>query len=148
MAWATANLIVLHKMNPVAHGCLLHREPTVIQFAPGWSDHLCLFTGINCGEWPPKSCLCDLYTVHYSTKRTSADVCLNKSLGSYMQLTLNIMSWCMVSIAIPNVDRVKSQILLCSNRLSIPTSIYMTQLASMWSIFCNIQHLVNQQSQH
>jgi len=82
-----------------------------------------------------------------SSEWTSADVCLKKSLGSYMLQTLNIMSWCMVSIAIPNVVTVKTQIVLCSTRLRVPTSTYKTQLASMWSISCNIEHLVHQQSQ-
>jgi len=65
-----------------------------------------------------------------------------------MKQRLNIMSWCMVSIAIPNVLTVKMQILLCSSRLSVPTSTYKTQLASMWSISCNIQHLIHQRSKH
>jgi len=81
-------------------------------------------------------------------ERTTADVCLQQSLRSYMQQTLNFMSWCMGSIAIPTVVTVKTEILLCSNRLSIPTSTYKTHLSSMWSKSCNIQHLVHPQSQH
>ena len=92
MAWVTANVLTLHKMNPVAHSWPLHRLPTVLRFAPIQSVVVCLFTGMNRGERPPKSCVCDIQTVHSSIERTSADVCLKKSLGSYMQQTLKIMS--------------------------------------------------------
>ena len=39
------------------------------------------------------------------------------------------------------------EILHCSSRWSVPTSKQKMQLASMWSISCNIQHLTHQQSQ-
>ena len=106
-----------------------------------------LFTGLSHGEQPQKSSLCEIQTVRSSTERTSADVCLEISLGSYMQQTLNIMSGCTVGIAIPNVWTVRMQILLCSNRLSVPTSTYKMQHTSMWSISSNIEQLVQQQSQ-
>ena len=148
MACVTANLLVLHKMNTVVHSYLLHGLPNVLWFAPTGPDVVCLFTGINYGERPPRSRLCVIKMVYSSTERTSADDCLKKSLGCYIQQTLHIMSWCMVSIAIPNGVTVKTQILLCSSRFSVPTLTYKTQPASMRSISCNIQHLVHQQSQH
>jgi len=82
LACKTANLLVLHNMNPVAHSCRLHWLPSVLRFAPSRSNILCLFTGINRGEPPPKSSVCEIQTVHSSSERTSADVCLKKSLGS------------------------------------------------------------------
>jgi len=90
MACVTANLLVLHKMNPVAHSCQLHGLPTVLRFAPSRSDVVCVFTGINHGERPSKSRVCVIKMVHSSLERMSADVCLKKSLGSYMIQTLKI----------------------------------------------------------
>ena len=58
-----------------------------------------------------------------------------------MKQMLNIMSRCTVSIAIPNEVTVKTQILLCSNRLSVPTATLKTQRASMWCILCNISSI-------
>jgi len=46
-----------------------------------------------------------------------------------------------------NEVTVTMQILLCSSWWNIPTWTLKTQLASMWSISCNIQHLAQQQSQ-
>jgi len=135
-------------MNLVAHSCQLHRLPTVLRCAPSRSDVVYSFTGINHGDRPSKSRVCGMKRVHSLLERTSAAVCLNKSLGSYMIRTLNIRSWCTVSIAIPNVVPVKTQILQCSSRLWVPTSTYKTQLTSIWSISCNIHHLVHQQSQN
>jgi len=89
-----------------------------------------------------------MYTADSSTERMSADYCLKKSLGSYMKQTLNIVQCCKASIAIPNVVMVKTQVLLCSSGLTIPTWTYKTQLSSMRSISCNIQHLTNQQRKH
>jgi len=120
MACVTANLPVLHKTNPVAHSSRLHRLPTVLRFAPSQSDVVCSFTGINHGERPPKSHCCEIKTVHSLMERTSADVCLKKSLGSYIKQTLNIMSWCTVTIAIPNVVTVETRMFLCSTGLSVP----------------------------
>jgi len=148
MACITANFLILHKMNHVAHSCWLHKLPTILWFAPSRSNVVWLFTAINHSEQQPKSRVCEIQTMHSSTERMSADVCLKKSLGSYMRQMLNFMWWCMVSIAIPNVVTVKTQILRCSSRLSIPTSTTKTQLASMWSISSNIHYLVHQQSQH
>jgi len=146
MACVTANWPVLHQIHCVAHSCWLHGLPTVLRFAQSRSDDACFVIQIIRGGRPPKSHLCEIKTVHSSTERTSADVCLKESQGSYMKQTPNIISWCTVSIAIPNVATVKWQILLCSSWLSVPTSTSMTQLASTWSISCNILHLVHQQS--
>jgi len=64
-----------------------------------------------------------------------------------MKLTLTIKSCCTVSLTIPILLTVKRQILLCSRWLNIATLTYKTQLASILSISCNIQHLAQQQSQ-
>jgi len=85
MACVTANLLNLHKMNPVMHTCQLHRLATVRQFAPSRSDVVCTFTGINQAERPPKSSHCEIKTVHSLTEMTSADV-WSRNLGD---LTLN-----------------------------------------------------------
>jgi len=146
MACLTANLPVLHKMNPVAHSCQLHGLPIIMQFAPTQSDVVCSFGVRNHAEPLPKSCFCDIKMVNSLWERTSADVCLKKSQGSWMKQTLNIMSWCTVSIDIPHIVTVKMQILFCSSQLSIPTWTLKRQLPSMSSISCNIQHLVHQQS--
>jgi len=148
MASITANLLVLHKMNPVAHSHRLHGLKTVRRFAPSLSDIVFFLTLINHGSRPSRSRVCVIKTVHSSSERTSADVGLKKSLGYYMIQTVNILSWCTVSIAIHNVLTVKTQILLYSSRLRVPTSTLKMHLASMWSISCNIQDLVHQQSQH
>jgi len=108
--WGNSQLAQLHKMDSVAHSCKSHGLPAVLQFAPSWPAVVCFSRGIYRGEWPPKSRLCEIQTIHYLTWRSSADVCLNKSQGSYMTQTLNIMSWCMVRIAIPNAVMVKTQI--------------------------------------
>jgi len=92
MACVTANLLVLHKINPVTHSCRLHGWLNVVRFAPSRSDDLCLFTGINRGEQPSKSRVCVIKTVHSSSERTSADVCVKKSLGFHIIQTLNIRS--------------------------------------------------------
>ena len=55
MECVTANLHMLHKMNPGAYRCSLHGFPTVLRSAPSQSDVVCLFTGINRGVQPPKS---------------------------------------------------------------------------------------------
>jgi len=122
MACITASLLVLHKMNPVAHSCLLHRLPSILRFAPSHSKVLCLFTGINHGEQPSKSRGCVIKTVPSPLERMSADVCLKKSLGSHMIQTLNISSWSTVSIAIPNVATVTTHMLLCSSQSRVGTA--------------------------
>ena len=48
-------------------------------------------------------------------ERTSVDVCLKTSPGSYMNHTLTIQSYFTVSMTIPNEVTVKMLILLCSN---------------------------------
>jgi len=82
MACVTANLPILHKVNPDAQSCRLHGLPTVMQFAPTLSDVVCVFAGIKHGERPPKSCCWRIKMVHSSSERMFADVCLKKSLGS------------------------------------------------------------------
>jgi len=148
MVCVTANLLVLHNMNLIAHSCRLHGLPTILWFAPSWSDVVSVFTGISHSDQPSKSSYCVIETVYSSSEWTTADVSPKKSLRSCMIQTLNIRWWYLVSIAIRNVVTVKPQILFCSSRLRVPTSTYKTQLASMWSISCNIQHLAHQQSQH
>jgi len=81
-------------------------------------------------------------------ERTSGDVCLKISPGSYMNHTLTIKSQCMISMTIPNEVTVKMLILLCSNWSNLPTLTQKMQLASVWSTSCNIQHLVQQQGQY
>jgi len=54
----------------------------------------------------------------------------------------------MARTAIPNAVTVITQILLYSSRSSIPTLTWKMQLASMWSISCNIQHLTHQHCQY
>jgi len=49
-------------------------------------------TEIYHGEQPLKSRLCEVKIVPSSWETMSADVCLNESLGSYMQQMRNIMS--------------------------------------------------------
>ena len=89
MECVTANLHVLHKLNPAAYSCWLHRFLTVLRFAPSRFDVMYLFTGINHGERPPKCRVWEIKTVHSLTERTSADVCLKLSYGSYMKQTPN-----------------------------------------------------------
>jgi len=61
---------------------------------------------------------------------------------------LTIQSCCTVSLAIPVLLTVKRQILHCSSWVNIPTLTQKTQLASILSIYCNIQHLAQPQSHH
>jgi len=77
----------------------------------------------------------------------SADVCLKFSPGYCLQLMLTFKSCCTVSLTIPYLLTVKRQIRLCSRWLNVPTLTYKTQLASILSISCNIEHLAQQQSQ-
>jgi len=122
MACVTANLLVLHKMNPVAHSCRLHGLPTILWFSPIQSDVVRLFTGMNHGERPSKSLVCVIQTVHSLSEKTSPDLSLTTSLGSCMIQTVNIRSWCTVRIAIPNVVTFRTQLLLCTSQLRFPTS--------------------------
>ena len=92
MAYVTANLLVLQMMDHVARSCRLHWLPTVLRFAPNRSDVLWLFIGINHDEHPSKSRVCVIKPVHSSLERTIADICLKKSVGSYIIQTLNIRS--------------------------------------------------------
>jgi len=120
----------------------------VQQFTVSQSNVICWFTGIHRGERQPKCHVWWMQIGHFSTERMPCDVCLNTSPGSYMNYTLTIKSWCTVSMTIPNKVIVKTLILLYSSWSILPTLTYKTQLASMWSISCNIQHLAQQQSQH
>jgi len=81
-------------------------------------------------------------------ERTSGDVCLKTSPGCYMNHTRTIKLWCTVSMTIPNELMVKTQIWLCSRWSNLPTMTSKTQLASMWTISCNIKHLAQHQGQH
>jgi len=65
-----------------------------------------------------------------------------------MKHMLTIKSWRTVSITILNEITVERQIVLCSSWSNVRTLTLMTELASMWSISCNIQHLTQQQGQH
>jgi len=135
-------------MNPAAYGCMLQKYPNIPQWAESRSYGVCLFSGINTAVGQLKSHDCQIYTPNGSRDRTSCDVCLNRSLGYYMKLMVTIKSCCTVSITISNLVIVKSQILLCSTWSNVPTVTQMTQLASMSSICCNIQHLAQPQSQY
>jgi len=53
-----------------------------------------------------------MYTGYASQERTSGDVSLKKSQGSYMKLRLKIESHCIVSVTIPILVTVKMVILL------------------------------------
>jgi len=66
----------------------------------------------------------------------------------YINHRLTIKIWCTFSMTIPNEVTVQMRILLCSWLPNLPTLTYNTQLASMWSISCNIQHLTHQQGLH
>jgi len=79
-------------MNPVAHSCWLHGLATDLQYAPSWFVVVAVFTGTNDGERPSKSGVRVIKRVHSSSERTSADGSLKKSVGSYMNQMLNIMS--------------------------------------------------------
>ena len=110
MQCVTVNVHILHKLNPAAYGRRLHRLATVLQYATSRSNHECLFTGMNRCEWQPKSRVCEIKRVHSSTERMSADVSLQKSPGSSRKQMLNLMWWCTISIAVPNVVTVKMQV--------------------------------------
>ena len=60
MEWVTAILYVLHKMDTAGYSCRLHGLPTILRFGSSWSDGVCLLTGINLCERPPKSCCCEI----------------------------------------------------------------------------------------
>jgi len=54
----------------------------------------------------------------------------------------------MATITISNVIAVKTEILLCSSWLNVPTVPYMMQPTLMWYTSCNIQYNVKQHSQY
>jgi len=135
-------------MNPAAHSYRLQGFPSIWWVAPSRCDVVSLFTKISRGQRWPKSCVREIQMEHSLIVRMSADVCLNFSPGSYMEQMLNILECCMVSIAILSAVMLKIEILLWSSRSSVPTSTYMTQVASMGSISCNIEILAQQQSHH
>jgi len=121
---------------------------TVPWLAESWSPVVCLFTVLICGERQLKSQVSKIYKGHSLTERMSGDVCLKKSLGSYITQMLIIKSCWMLSIAIRKVVRFKKQILFHSSWLNVRTLTKKTHPGSMWFIFCNIQHIAQQQSQH
>jgi len=112
MEKVTAKLDISLKLNHAAFDCRLQGFPTIPQFAISRSDVVCLFTRINRGLRQPKSRDCLIYTAYASRERTSGDVCLKKSQGSYMKRTIKIKSYCIVSITIPILVMVKMLILL------------------------------------
>jgi len=63
-----------------------------------------------------------------------------------MELTLTIMSCCTVGISIPDVLTGTRAILHCSRWVNVLTLTQKTQLTSILSITCNIQHLAQQYS--
>jgi len=65
-----------------------------------------------------------------------------------MKLRLTIQSCYTVSLTIPDLLTVRMQSLLCWSWVNIPTLTYKTQLASILSISCDIQHLAQQHCQH
>jgi len=107
MKSVTAKLHVSLKLSHAAFDCRLQGFLTVPQFAISRSNNISLFTRINSGFRPPKSNDCLIYTEYASRERTSGDVCLVKSQGSYMGLTLKIKSYFVVSITIPILVTVK-----------------------------------------
>ena len=107
-------MIVMLKMNPTEYGCKWQGFPTATQFAKSRSDDVCLVTGINYGVRPPELLNCWILIGCRSMERTSADVCLKQSPGYYMKMTLTIMTYCTVSVSIPDFLTVKREILLCS----------------------------------
>ena len=104
MEWVTGNLHDLIRMNAAVYSCRLQGFPTVPQFAVYRSYVVRLYTGINVDKWQPKYHVCQIYTGHSLTERTSGEVCIKKSGGSYMKQTLKIKSYCMVSMTIPSVS--------------------------------------------
>jgi len=91
MKCVTANLHIVHNMNPAAYSCRLQGFPTVLRNAPSQSGEVSQFTGIYHGERAPKSGVCEISTAHSSMEKTSADVCPKKSPASYMKHMLNNM---------------------------------------------------------
>jgi len=135
-------------MNPTAYSSRLQGFPTILWFAATGCDIVCFDTRITTVERVPTSRDSNIAQWQSSMKRMSGDVRLKISQGSYMTETRNIMKYCTVNIAIPDIVTVKWQILLSSSWSSIPTLISRTNLASMWSLSCNIQLLTHPQSQH
>jgi len=107
-------MIVMLRMNPAEYGCKLQGFPTAPQVAKSRSDVVCLIKGINRGVRPPESPNRFISIGCCWRERTSADVCLKKSPGYYMKMTLTIMSCCTVSVTIPDLLTVKREIFLCS----------------------------------
>jgi len=148
MEWVQTILHNLLKINHAGYSSSRQGFPTVPQWAWGRCAVNSLFTWIDGGEWKTNSRDWWIDTSHSTIERISADICLKTSPWSYMKHTAIIKSCCTVSIAILNEMMVRMQILHCSTWSSIPTLTTTTQLASMWSISGNIQHLPQQQSQH
>jgi len=107
-------MTVMLMMNPAEYGSKLQEFPTAQQVAKSRSDVVCLITGTNCGVRPPESPNRYILIGCSSKERTSADVCFKQFPGYYMKMTLTIISCCTVSVTIPDILRVKREILLCS----------------------------------
>ena len=113
------------------------------------SVQCCFFVYRDISWWKPAAISCLIDPNGYSSKEsTSGDVCPKTSPGSYMEHMLTIKSWYKVTITIHNEVTVKTRIWLFTYWWNIPTLTDKTQLASMWSTSCNIQHLAQQRSQH
>jgi len=112
MKYVTAMLHISLNLSHAAFQCRLQGFLTVPRYAISWSDVVCLSHGIKSGLRPLKSHHCLIYTGCSSRERTSCNVCLKKSQGSYKKLTLKIESYCIVSITIPFLVTVKTLILL------------------------------------
>jgi len=65
-----------------------------------------------------------------------------------MKHTLTIKWYYTVRVTIANDVTVKTLILVCSSWTNVSPLTYKTQLPSMWSTSCNIQHLAQEQSKH
>jgi len=94
--------------------CKLEGFPTVLRSAIDRSNVDCWFCSMNHGVSQLKSHDCQISIGHSSTERMSGDICFKKLLGYYMELMLQIISCCTVSLTIPILSTVKRQILLYS----------------------------------
>jgi hypothetical protein len=134
------------KMHRSEYGCKLQGLPNAPQFGKTLSSDCHLLTGTNYGIQPPKLPNCLILIRCTSRERWSADIWLKLSPRYYMKLTLTIRSGCTVRVTIVDLLTVKEQILLCLRWVNVLNLTYKTQLASILSITCNIQHLTQPQS--
>jgi len=143
MECVTAYQHGLHNINPTTSYGRLQMFSTFLWFAVSHSNRFCLCTQRNTGKQQMNPDVCETRRGHCLLGRMSSDVSVKKSPGSWKKQMLNSKSCCKVSLTIPNIVTVKTQILLCSIWSNIPT---LTQLTSMWSICYNIQYIAQQQS--